>query len=150
MPMHRPARADLRLVAAALMAGAVALALPGVARAQGAKPGATVTGAARGGLDPKGKRQIICRGAKIPAGWALVDDLRDPTQCDGTNPAAVKLYNVWAIEQLEGRASGTVVEICSSTPTPAGWSLVDVYRDKDRCGHPEELFSANVKRIRKN
>ncbi|MBI3792777.1 MAG: hypothetical protein HY275_18115 [Gemmatimonadetes bacterium] len=135
---------------AAAVVGTLALGAPTALVAQGGKPKTTVTATAKGGIDPKGKRQIICRGAKIPAGWVLVDDLRDTQQCDGTNPAAVKLYNVWSIEQVEGRASGSTIEICSSSPTPAGWTLVDVFRDKDRCGHPDELFSANVKRIRKS
>ena len=102
------------------------------------------------GIDPKGKRQIICRGAKIPAGWVLVDDLRDSGQCDGGNAAAVRQYNVWAVEQYEGRASGTVITVCAATATPEGWSMVDVYRNRELCGHPDELFGLNVKRIRKN
>lgn len=148
MSMSRPA-ASARAFAFATLAACAALAAP--LRAAGAqKPGTTVTASSKNGIDPKGKRQIICRGAKIPAGWVLVDDLRDTNQCDGSNPASIKLYNVWSIEQIEGRASGSVVEICTTTATPAGWSLVDVFRDRDRCGHPEELFIANVKRIRKN
>ena len=102
------------------------------------------------GSGPTGKRQIVCRGAKIPDGWILVDDLRDSSQCDGGNPAAVRQFNVWALEQYAGRPSGTVITVCAATPTPLGWSLVDVYRSRELCGHPDELFGLNVKRIRKN
>ena len=134
----------------AALAAAVLTGAP-VRSASAQKPKATtVTASAKSGIDPKGKRQIICRGAKIPAGWVLVDDLRDQAQCDGSNPASIKLYNVWSIEKVEGRASGTTLEICSSAQTPAGWSLVDMFRDNNRCGHPDELFAANVKRIRKS
>lgn len=149
MSMSRRPAASARAFAFATLAAAAALAVP-VRAAHAQKSGTTVTAAPKSGNDGKAKRQIICRGAKIPAGWVLVDDLRDTAQCDGTNPAAVKIYNVWTIEQIEGRASGSVIEICTTTPTPAGWALVDVFRDRERCGHPEELFGANVKKIRKN
>jgi hypothetical protein len=148
MPMLRPLATSARTFALATLAVGALLAAP--VRAAEAQKTTTVTATPKAGMDPKGKRQIICRGAKIPAGWVLVDDLRDTEQCDGKNPAAVKIYNVWSIEQIEGKPSGTVIEICTTTPTPAGWALVDVFRDRDRCGHPEELFGANVKRIRKN
>ena len=108
------------------------------------------TARTKAGVRIDGKRMIACRGAAIPAGWILVDDLRDPSQCDGGNPAAVKLYNVWAVEQYVGRPAGSTLVVCASSPTPEGWSLVDVYRNKDLCGHPEELYALNVKRIRKN
>lgn len=135
-------------LAVAFLAALPATLVP--ARAALAQKPATVTATAKAGMDPKGKRQIVCRGSRLPAGWVLVDDLRDSAQCDGTNPASIKLYNVWTIEKVEGRASGTVIDICTSSATPAGWTMVDVFRDKDRCGHPDELFAGNVKRIRKN
>ena len=131
------------LAVAALSAGA----LPGHAGAQQANK---TTAPTKAGVTIKGKRQIVCRGAAIPKGWILVDDLRDTAQCDGNIPAAVKLYNVWAVEQYEGRPSGTTLVVCASSPTPEGWSLVDVYRNKELCGHPDELGAINVKRIRKN
>ena len=149
MPTLRPLATSPRSFVLATLAAGLALVAP-VRAAEAQKAATTVTATPKSGMEPKGKRQIVCRGAKIPAGWVLVDDLRDSAQCDGTNPAAVKIYNVWSIEQIEGRASGSVIEICTTTPTPAGWSLVDIFRDRDRCGHPEEIFGANVKRIRKN
>lgn len=97
----------------------------------------------------RGQRNIICRGGNIPAGWILVDDLRDPNSCGGSNPAVLNSYNVWAIEKYSDRPVGTVIEVCASAPTPPGWVLVDVYRNKDSCGHPPDLFTANVKRIRR-
>ena len=146
MPRARLVAATLSLsvvVLAALVAGA------GPATVDAQQPTKTV---ARGksGSGPTGKRQIVCRGAAIPKGWILVDDLRDSGQCDGHNRAAVRQYNVWAVEQYEGRSSGTVITVCAATPTPEGWSLVDVYRSRELCGHPDELFGLNVKRIRKN
>ncbi len=149
MPMSRRFAVSARHLSVVVVTATAALVVPARATLAQQKP-TTVTGTSKAGMDPKGKRQIICRGGKIPAGWALVDDLRDSNQCDGANPAAIKLYNVWAIEQIEGRASGSTIEVCTTAPTPAGWTLVDVYRDCERCGHPEELFGANVKRIRKN
>ncbi|MBI2795195.1 MAG: hypothetical protein HYX65_00640 [Gemmatimonadetes bacterium] len=145
MSRARPVAATLAL---ALLAPAAIAAGAGPARAQ--QPTRTVAPGKPGTEAPKGKRQIVCRGAAIPKGWILVDDLRDYSQCDGNNPAAVKLYNVWAVEQYEGRSSGTVLTVCAAAPTPAGWTLVDVYRSKELCGHPDELFGLNVKRIRKN
>ena len=144
---RRPASASRAFALTALAACAV-LAVP--ARSALAQKPRTVTATPKGGVEPKGKRQIVCRGAKVPAGWVLVDDLRDTNQCDGSNPAAIKIYNVWSLEQIAGRASGSVIEVCTASPTPAGWALVDVFRDRERCGHPEEMFHTNVKRIRKN
>ena len=122
-------------------------ALSATASAQATSSGTQVR---KDGGAPRGQRNIVCRGAAVPSGWILVDDLRDTNSCGGDNPAALNAYNVWAIEKVTDRPSGSVIEVCASTPTPAGWTLVDVFRDKDRCGHPSELFAANVKRIRKN
>lgn len=97
----------------------------------------------------RGERRIVCRGAAIPAGWILVDDLRDRSMCSGENPAILRMYNVWAIERIDNRAVGTVIQVCAAAPTPAGWELVDVFRDPSSCGHPTEPFTANVKRIRR-
>ncbi|MGH7662914.1 MAG: hypothetical protein ACRENI_01255 [Gemmatimonadaceae bacterium] len=98
---------------------------------------------------PRPQRTIVCRGAAIPAGWILVDDTRDSSMCGGENPSVVRLYNVWAIERYDLQPVGAVIEVCAAAPTPAGWELVDVYRDKSRCGHPPENFIVNVKRIRR-
>lgn len=97
----------------------------------------------------RGERRIICRGAAIPTGWLLVDDLRDRTMCEGSNPAVLRLYNVWAIERYDNRPIGTVIEVCAAAVTPDGWELVDVYRSKELCGHPGDAFIVNVKRIRR-
>lgn len=97
----------------------------------------------------RGSRTTICRGAPIPAGWILVDDMREPTMCGGSNSSALNAYNVWAIERFENRVVGTVIDVCASAITPDGWQLVDMFRDKDACGHPNDAFVANVKRIRR-
>jgi hypothetical protein len=97
----------------------------------------------------RGARTTLCRGAPIPAGWILVDDMREPTMCGGTNVSALNSYNVWAIERYDNRPVGTVIEVCASVLTPEGWQLVDVFRDKEVCGHPGDVFVANVKRIRR-
>src|SRR5687767_14453644 len=85
---------------------AVALAI-GSARSLAAQPlpatpnrqniiaaGARLPGAA----NAYANRQLICRGGAIPRGWVLVDDVRDTAQCEGSNPSALRLYNVWVIE----------------------------------------------------
>ena len=146
MPRARILTLTLSTVALAFAALAVG-ARPETA---GAQQATKTTAQTKAGVTVKGKRQILCRGAKIPAGWILVDDLRDASQCDGNNTAAVKLYNVWAVEQYEGRPSGATLVVCASSPTPEGWSLQDVYRNKDLCGHPDDIFAMNVKRIRKS
>mgnify|MGYP001810156306 CR=1 FL=1 len=97
----------------------------------------------------KGERQLICRGGSIPSGWILVDDAKDAASCGGSNPAVLNTFNVWAIEKYEGRPVGTVIDVCATTPTPKGWVLVDIYRDKSTCGHPQDNWGANVKRIRR-
>ncbi len=99
---------------------------------------------------PARQRQIICRNAVIPAGWILVDDLRDRTMCGGESAEVVNSYNVWAIEKFDGAAPGATLTVCANTPIPAGWTLVDVYRDKAVCGHPDDLWATNVKVIRKS
>lgn len=95
------------------------------------------------------ERQIVCRGAPIPVGWVLVDDTREASMCGGDNPAALNAYNIWALERYDNRPVGTVIVICASMPTPPGWVVVDVYRAKDACGHPEEAFEVNVKKIQR-
>lgn len=133
-------------IAAALLATLVVV--PELqAQGQSANPGVSQSQQAK---RQNRQRQIICRGAVIPAGWILVDDLRDTTMCGGSNPAVVNSYNVWAIEKFDGAAAGTTITVCASAQTPAGWTLVDVYRDKTVCGHPDDLFATNVKVIRKN
>ena len=97
----------------------------------------------------RGPRTTVCRGSAIPAGWILVDDMREATMCGGSNAANLNAYNVWAIERYDNRPVGTVIEVCASVLTPDSWQLVDVFRDKEVCGHPADAFVANVKRIRR-
>ena len=97
----------------------------------------------------KGERNIVCRGATLPDGWVVVDDMRDKTMCGGENPAVLNSYNVWAIERIDNRPTGATIDLCASTPTPEGWVLVDLFRIKDMCGHPSQLFMVNVKRNRR-
>jgi hypothetical protein len=98
----------------------------------------------------QGNRQTLCRGAQVPAGWIIVDYDRDRTRCGGDNPAALNAFNIVVMERFDNRGSGTTMEICAATPTPAGWTMVDVFRDNRRCGRPTAPFEANVKRIRKS
>ena len=95
------------------------------------------------------ERQLICRGATVPTGWALVDDTRDPSMCAGDNPSVARFFNIWVIERIDRVPVGGSVEVCAGAPTPDGWLLVDVYRSKEVCGHPDDPFVANVKRIRR-
>lgn len=85
----------------------------------------------------------------MPVGWVLVDDLRESSMCGGENPATLNAYNVWAIERYDNRPVGTMLLMCASMPTPPGWIVVDVYREKNACGHPDEAFAVNVKRIQR-
>lgn len=146
--MPRPAARAFRLLALAVVP---ALALPRVVAAQaGAKP--TVIAAkdySPASAVSKGERKLICRGATVEAGWILVADAKDPKSCGGENPAVLNTYNVWAVERIEGRPAGTVIDVCAGVPMPKGWALVDVYRDKTTCGHPDDPWATNVKRIRK-
>ena len=134
-----------------IAAGTIAVALVITSEAGAQQTGAQ-TGAQPGAQPKKSprQRQIICRGAPIPAGWILVDNLRDTSMCGGSNPDYVNAYNVWAIEKYAGAPPGSVIAVCAASPIPEGWSLVDVYRDKSVCGHPDDLFATNVKSIRKN
>ena len=97
----------------------------------------------------RAERTTVCRGALIPVGWILVDNMREPSMCDGGNPQALSLYNVWAIERFDNRPVGATIDVCAGTPTPDGWVLVDIYRDKDTCGHPTDPFQPNMKKIRR-
>ena len=105
--------------------------------------------AATQGKTFKGKRELICKGATIPVGWILVDDSRDAGMCGGPAPAIVNAYNVWVIEYIADAPAGSTIRICANQQTPAGWTLVDLYRDKTLCGHPEDLYAVNVKLIRR-
>jgi hypothetical protein len=96
------------------------------------------------------ERQLVCRGAAVPAGWALVDDTRDTSMCAGDNPSVARFFNIWVIERIDRVPVGGTVEVCAGAPTPDGWTLVDVYRSKEVCGHPDDPFVANVKRIRRS
>lgn len=119
------------------------LVMPAVARAQSPQYSDAAQAA------KPGERKLVCRGAVIPKGWILVDDTRDASMCQGANPAMVNSWNVWAIERYDNRPVGTVVAVCASAPTPLNWEMVDVYRDKDVCGHPNDPFEANVKLIKR-
>jgi hypothetical protein len=94
-------------------------------------------------------RQYICRGATPPAGYIVTDDIRDRQMCGGTNPTTLNSYNVWVVERYDRLPLNATMDVCAASPTPRGWVLVDVYRRKDRCGHPDGMFEANVKRIRR-
>lgn len=94
-------------------------------------------------------RQYICRGAAVPAGFIVTDDIRDRQMCGGDNPTTLNAYNVWVIERYDRMPVNGTMDVCAAMPTPPGWVLVDVFRRKDRCGHPEGVFDVNVKRIRR-
>ena len=102
-----------------------------------------------GAANAYANRQLICRGGRIPEGWVLVDDVRDRSQCDGSKPSVLRLYNVWVLERFDDRMVGTVIDVCAATPIPEGWELVDVFRAKELCGHPDDALMVNVKRIRR-
>jgi hypothetical protein len=102
----------------------------------------TTTGGAAG-------QQHVCRGATVPTGLIVTDDGRDRQMCGGDNQATFNAYNVWVIERFDNRAVGSVMEVCAAAPTPSGWVLVDIFRLKEKCGHPEDVFAVNMKRIRR-
>jgi hypothetical protein len=91
----------------------------------------------------------ICRGAAIPAGWILVNDMRSTTTCGGDNPAALSAYNVWVIQRYDDRPVNSTLEVCAVAQTPEGWTMIDIYRRNDRCGRTADPFTVNVKRIRR-
>ena len=94
-------------------------------------------------------RQYICRGAAVPDGFIVTDDIRDRQMCGGSNAATLNAFNVWVIERYDRKPVNSTMDVCAAMPTPPGWVLVDVFRRKDRCGHPDGMFDANVKRIRR-
>ncbi len=94
-------------------------------------------------------RQYICRGAAVPDGFIVTDDIRDRQMCGGNNPTTLNAYNVWVIERYDRMPVNSTMDVCAAMPTPPGWVVVDVYRRKDRCGHPDGVFEVNVKRIRR-
>jgi hypothetical protein len=142
---------------AALFTLAIVVAAPRSAAAQAgtakAKTGSLViardNASPAGGTIAKGERKLICRGAEIPAGFILIDDVKDKDQCGGENPAILNTNNVWVIEKHDAMPGGSIIDVCATAPIPKGWTLVDIYRDKAGCGHPSDLWAANVKRIRK-
>lgn len=136
---------DRRLPLTAL-AALVALASAAGAQQQQPQPAGRTTAPA--GSRPE--RQIICRGASIPQGWLLVDNLKERSMCGGENTAIYNAYNVWAIERHDNRPAGSEMTVCASAPTPPGWTVVDVFRKNDVCGHPSDPFAVNVKRIRRS
>ena len=94
-------------------------------------------------------RQYICKGATPPTGYIVTDDIRDRQMCGGDNPTTLNSYNVWVVERYDRQPVNATMDVCAASPTPPGWVLVDVFRRKDRCGHPDGMFEANVKRIRR-
>ena len=140
----------MRVSSLAVAATAAVLFIAPAGRAQSA-PTAGASSAAPTAHKPILRdRQLVCRGAQLPAGWIVVTDTRDPSMCTGDQSATtVNSYNIWAIERYDDRPVGSVMEICASSPAPDGWQLVDIYRSRERCGHPDEPFAANVKRIRR-
>ena len=94
-------------------------------------------------------RQYVCRGATPPVGYIVTDDIRDRQMCGGVNTSTLNLYNVWVVERYDRHPVNATMDVCAASPTPPGWVMVDIYRRKDRCGHPDGMFEANVKRIRR-
>ena len=135
----------------ALTALVVVAALAGPAPAAGAQqpPPQPATRRDAPAAGQRVERQIICRGAAIPQGWLLVDNLKERSMCGGENTTIYNLYNVWAIERHDNRPVGSEMTVCASSPTPPGWTVVDVFRKNDVCGHPTDPFVVNAKRIRK-
>lgn len=146
---HRRTASLASLRAGLFALGALAaLALPG--RGAGAQaPAARVTKDQPAASGQRVERQIICRGAAIPAGWLLVNNLKDRTMCNGQNDAVYNATNVWAIERFDNRTTGSEMTVCASSPTPSGWVVVDVFRKNDVCGQPSDPFAVNAKRIRR-
>ena len=94
-------------------------------------------------------RQYVCRGSTPPTGYIVTDDIRDRQMCGGSNTTTLNSYNVWVVERYDRHPLNATMDVCASSPTPKGWVLEDVFRRKDRCGHPDDMFAANVKRIRR-
>ncbi len=94
-------------------------------------------------------RQYVCKGATPPAGYIVTDDIRDRQMCGGDNPTTLNSYNVWVVERYDRQAVNATMDVCAASPIPPGWVLVDIFRRKDRCGHPDDMFQPNVKRIRR-
>jgi hypothetical protein len=134
------------LLASAILLGIVAPTRAVLAQA----PAPTATTRSQPTPSTRRERQLVCRGATVPAGWALVDDTRDPSMCAGDNPSVARFFNIWVIERIDRVPVGGSVEVCAGAPTPEGWVLVDIYRAKEVCGHPDDPFVANVKRIRRS
>jgi hypothetical protein len=133
------------------LSAAVALAFTtSSASAQATPPGGSSTTPIRA-EPPRGddSRQFVCRGSAPPAGYIVTDDIRDRQMCGGTNPSTLNSYNVWVVERYDRLPVNATLDVCAASPTPPGWVLVDLYRRKDRCGHPDDMFEANVKRIRR-
>jgi hypothetical protein len=120
-----------------------------VASAQAVPPGKPSEPIRAGAPDGDDSRQYICRGATPPAGYIVTDDIRDRQMCGGANTSTLNSYNVWVVERYDRQPVNTTMDVCTASPTPAGWVLVDLFRRKDRCGHPDDMFQANVKRIRR-
>lgn len=135
----------------ALSSGAATPAPAQETRATPARQQRIIAAGARlpGAANAYANRRLICRGGSIPDGWLLVDDVRDPNACGGPNPSVVRMYNVWVIERIDDRMVGTVIDVCAATPVPEGWELVDIFRAKELCGHPDDVLAVNVKRIRR-
>lgn len=131
-----------------LGAAAALFIVAGTASSQAAQPSrpAAIRSEAPTGDD---SRQYICRGATIPAGFIVTDDIRDRQLCGGNNTATLNAFNVWVIERFDRLPVNSTIDVCAAAPIPAGWVLVDIYRRKDRCGHPDGMFDVNVKRIRR-
>lgn len=58
-------------------------------------------------------------------------------------------YNVKTISRYSTLPVGFSFEVCSSAPTPAGWTKTDERWDSTRCEHPTSPWN-NVKRIRRD
>ena len=137
-----------------MRANSILAAVAGLFLSAAAASAQTTTPTTRGPIraePPSGddSRQYICRGAAVPPGFIVTDDIRDRQMCGGTNPTTLNAFNVWVIERYDRLPVNSTMDVCAAMPTPPGWVLVDVYRRKDRCGHPDGVFDVNVKRIRR-
>ena len=86
--------------------------------------------------------KAICAGTPIPPGWILFD-ISDNRDCGPSD------HNSLWIIQFALLLPGAELVVCSSAPTPSGWTNTGAFKDVFKCAYTETQVE-NVKGIRRN
>jgi hypothetical protein len=91
----------------------------------------------------------VCSGSTIPYGYILVNFYEDFVRC-GSSPTVFAPPNMWVLAKYIDMPIGSILNVCSTAPTPVGWVVTSIQSSLSSCYDPLSTNrSNNVKTIRR-